>query len=333
MKLLETKTEVVEQKSYPGLFEAKFVHKIKETSASFNYIGPKFSEEMWDEILAFFKWSYAKTRGETQVRLFVHPQQGWKAWAFPQEASSGLSTTELPDNPMTKEQNAVLQADPEWQLYGTVHHHCSAGAFQSGTDKDNERMQEGIHITVGHIDKDVHSIDARFYYKGCKFQPDLSEFWDVGDAVKTKRDELQDYFGIKLPLAQIAEAQMCQTCSKDQKFPDQWQANLIEKVWPRANTNDIVYNGRPGFNGGSSFVDDPGYQGYPSKAIKMLRKYFRALYRADNEVPKGTALTAAQRDDADKDMEDVLDQIMEDNDIMAVIYAMQEHTIRNCAAQ
>ncbi len=33
----------------------------------------------------------------------------------------------------------------------SAHHHCSASAFQSGTDEENERGQDGLHITVGRM--------------------------------------------------------------------------------------------------------------------------------------------------------------------------------------
>ena len=62
MKILEAKSELVEQKSHP-LFECKMTHQIKQTTAAFRYTGPKFTPAMWNEVLSFFKWSYLKTHG------------------------------------------------------------------------------------------------------------------------------------------------------------------------------------------------------------------------------------------------------------------------------
>jgi hypothetical protein len=325
MKILETKSELVEQKSYPGLFECKMTHKIKETSANFHYTGPKFTGVMWDEILAFFKWTYVKTHGESQVRLFVHPTLGWKAWAFPQEASTGLSTRELPDNPDTKTQRA--QFNDEWILYGTVHHHCSASAFQSGTDTTNEKDQEGIHITVGDMDKDVHTLHFRFYYRGCKFQPDMTEFWDVGERVTAKAKEMKDFFGIAVDLSGVAESQMAQTCLKDTAFPEQWRLNLIEKV-------ATVYQGPYGSSrwGGSyqngvseDYTTDQGYRGWPTKAIKMLRKRLRKSYKDDIKLAGG--LTPELKDEIDQELLETLESLAEDKEYMAVLSAMETH---NC---
>jgi hypothetical protein len=323
MKILAAKGELTVEKQYPGLFECRMTHKISETSAVFKYGGPKFTDEMWNEILAFFKWSYAKTHGESQVRLFVHPTLGWKAWAFPQEASSGLATHELPDNPETKTQRA--QFGDGWILYGTVHHHCSAGAFQSGTDEQNERDQEGLHITVGDIDKDVHTLDCRFYFNGCKFQPDMKDFWDVGMEAKDKADELADYFGIEIDFNKLAEAQMRHTCDKDTKFPDLWMANLIEKPkesWERQWDRNRGWNG---VNYGALNDNDPGYKGYPSKAIKEIRSFVRSAYK--DEIILAGSLTPVLRAEIDEQVLDCLEKLREDSEFMCIIEAMTKH---NC---
>src|SRR5262249_18876807 len=131
MKIIEAKPNQVQAHEVPGIFECVLRHDIKATTAEFKYKGPKFSQEMWNEILAFFKWSNSVHHSEAQVRLFVHPEQGWRAWAFPQEGATGMTTREL-DTPETKEQRK--QFGEGWLPYGTVHHHCNGGAFQSGTD-------------------------------------------------------------------------------------------------------------------------------------------------------------------------------------------------------
>lgn len=337
MKILEAKGELVEQKSCPGLFECKMTHKIKETSATFHYLGPKFTEQMWDEVLAFFKWTYAKTRGESQVRLFVHPQQGWRAWAFPQEASTGLATKELPDNPETKAQNAAIQPNDDWIPYGTIHHHCSASAFQSGTDEHNERgavsnpgkgdgcPQEGIHITVGNIDKEVHSLHFRFYYRGCKFQPDLTEFWDVGDGVRAKAREFLEMFGGVVDLNKQAEAQMALTCPADTAFPEQWMANLIERkleIYKPWTERETEY-----WNGCQDYNMDQGYQGYPSRVIKALRKHFRKLYKEEIKA-NGRKLTPEIVDLINTEVADLIKHVATDIDLQLLIKLLLEHNTK-----
>ena len=106
----------------------------------------------------------------------------------------------------------------DWLYFATVHHHCGASAFQSGTDEANERNQDGLHLTVGRMDAERHDLHARFYLNGNCFAPDLSRFWPVDPALAeqvppTLHDELARY-------------QMGEKVVVD--FPDAWRKNVIE---------------------------------------------------------------------------------------------------------
>jgi hypothetical protein len=47
----------------------------------------------------------------------------------------------------------------------TTHHHCDAGAGQSGTDKDDEWSKPaGFHVTLGHMEKQTLDIHHRVVY-------------------------------------------------------------------------------------------------------------------------------------------------------------------------
>jgi len=41
-----------------------------------------------------------------------------------------------------------------WRAVGTIHSHCNFGAFHSGTDQHDMSGMPGLHITLGHVDKD-----------------------------------------------------------------------------------------------------------------------------------------------------------------------------------
>jgi hypothetical protein len=92
---------------------------------------------MWHQVLSFFRWTHKEMNSESQVRLYVNPKLGrWGAWAFPQVARTGMSAREMP-TPETpekaQERFASWQSEPsdDWLYFGTVHHHCSASAFQA----------------------------------------------------------------------------------------------------------------------------------------------------------------------------------------------------------
>lgn len=213
MQITATTSDIKVFKEAPGLFTCLFEHEIKSTKAKFSYTGPKISPEVWHEILSFFRWTQETTHSEAQVRLYV-AASGWQAWAFPQKARTGMSSEELPDNPDTAKQRAQFA---DMLYFGTVHHHCSCSAFQSGTDKNNESDQDGLHITVGYVDKNRMDLHLRAYIKGCEFDPDMSLFWDIGDVALATPAETHD---------SIARYQMA--AFTEVKFPDQWKENFIE---------------------------------------------------------------------------------------------------------
>lgn len=214
-------------KEFRGLVKCKFTHKVEVTEGDIDYVGPQIQRLTWHQILSFFKWTNDTMSSESQVRLYVHPQHGWRAWAFPQKARTGMAAEEIinKDNCLEtadqcRERFRVWNTDPssDWVYFCTVHHHCNCGAFQSGTDRSNEHHQDGLHITVGNMDKDRHTIHCRFYLEKEEAAPDMSDFWDVGQQVR-------DMIPIQL-LDNVARYQMCEHVNV--AFPDQWKQNVIE---------------------------------------------------------------------------------------------------------
>jgi hypothetical protein len=217
--------------SIGGLFDCTMKYEIKNTKATINWTGPKIPPEVWTEVLSFFQWCYDTYKSECQVRLFVSPtQHTWKAYAFPQEAKTGMTAREL-DNEDKNRQRAELNLNPpDWYYFGTVHHHCSAGAFQSGTDESNEKDQDGLHITIGHMNsKEKYDIHARFYRKGLVIQDgnlDMSWFWDV-EAI---RAQCPVAFREYLPVdwANKQARRLMTIPPAELVVPEQWKQNVIE---------------------------------------------------------------------------------------------------------
>src|SRR5208282_1810415 len=176
-KIIASRGKSVELKELEGIFSCLLEHKVSETTGQFEYTGPRISVECWEGVLRFFKWTYQDSKSESQVRLFVHPVHGWMAHAFPQKGGTGLTTKEI-ESEDAKAQRAAI---PEgYTAFGTVHHHCAINAFQSGVDLEDESAVDGLHITVGNVDKEQMDLHCRLYVKGNKFEPNMAAFWDIG---------------------------------------------------------------------------------------------------------------------------------------------------------
>ena len=216
--------ELSDTKEVPGLLSCRIDYEIKSGKGRLDYTGPKFSPAMWHQVLSFFRWTNKEMDSESQVRLYVNTKLGcWGSWAFPQEARTGMSAREITvqESPeQAVERFASWEAEPsgDWLYFCTVHHHCSASAFQSGTDEENERNQDGLHITIGRLDSDRHDLHARFYLGENCFEPDMSLFWPV-------EPELAQQVPPKM-LDEVARFQMCEKVVVD--FPDAWRKNVVE---------------------------------------------------------------------------------------------------------
>ena len=209
---------------------------LQDGTPSMRWSGAKIPRSVWQEIVAFFQWSYKETKSETQVRLLLNVDTGeFKAHAFPQKYGTGMTAKELSDNADYANQLNAQMSGGNWIKLGTVHHHCSTGAFQSGTDSADE-TEMGLHITLGNIGGLRHSIHGRVsltipgtlnadgtaatkathaYYSAIFF--DWFEIPDVGIPIS---DSIRE---------EIAKFYLCTPEPEDAKFPPQWAENLIKE--------------------------------------------------------------------------------------------------------
>lgn len=235
MKLITTNGSKValEVKEMPnGILKCEIKHKISDTEATMIYGGPKIPADEWRRVLSFFRWTYKETHSESQVRGYLDPVDNTiRFWAFPQKRGGGMTTEEI-DNDDSRKQRQELPNAGSLIYFVTAHHHCSSNAFQSGGDQANEVGQDGLHITIGNMDKSVHDMDARFYMDRIKFAPKMDRFWDIGTAIADATPSMMHDV--------IARYQMCQGSEVD--FPQQWKDNLIDKKYPQT-----VYRGGMGY--------------------------------------------------------------------------------------
>lgn len=211
---------------------------ITEGSPAMRWTGAKIPSAVWQQIVSFFQWSFAETNSETQVRLLMNTETGeFKAHAFPQKYGTGMTAKELSDSPDYERQLNEQMAGGNWIKFGTAHHHCSVGAFQSGTDSADEK-EMGIHITLGNINGTQHSIHARvsLVIPG-SLAADGSVASEASHAYYTA--VLSDWFHPpEIPFSvsdalreEIVKHQLCQPIAKEQQqFPPIWAENLIKEI-------------------------------------------------------------------------------------------------------
>jgi hypothetical protein len=147
--------EVVENKLYTT-YNKCAVPAVKSVAPTWK--GEPIPFEMWRDITDWCVLSYEKFKSETLVFLYYdldNNKKPWSFWIVPQ-ITNGMTVKSNPDSKFFAKERKNF---PD-TMFGTVHHHCSSSAFQSGTDHADELDREGLHFTIGNLDQafdlDVH---------------------------------------------------------------------------------------------------------------------------------------------------------------------------------
>jgi hypothetical protein len=105
------------------------------------------------QALRFFRRVFFRDGAESYVTLMYSPKlKQYKLWCPTQSVSRGGVSYDRTDQP-----DFESRRRDEWQMVGTIHSHCDFSAFHSGTDTHDESTFDGVHITLGHVNRDDFS--------------------------------------------------------------------------------------------------------------------------------------------------------------------------------
>lgn len=152
------------------------------------WTGPKIPFALWQEMVAWCQVTQAKFKSEALVFLFLDVDKSeWKAWYLPQ-ITNGMTVKADDKHEDYKEQRKQF---PDLQ-FGSLHHHCTAAAFASSTDKEDEQNREGLHFTVGDIGSEEHSLHYRFCIEGACYEGEAHDVIDYALSIKTVPNKYRD---------------------------------------------------------------------------------------------------------------------------------------------
>lgn len=308
--------------------------------------GNKIPHEIWQQILAFFAWTFDTYKDEAMVFLYYNEATGnWLAWAPPQKGM-GMTVKEVSDHENWKQAEEFVG----YVKVGTGHHHNSSPAFQSSVDSNDECTGNGIHFTIGNMDKVFHSIHARAVFNGNMVEVEMDDWVELSER----------YRHLDLPpelLNTAYDYSLQSRAPSSVTFPDQWKDNFIRTYYggssvgfSQGGNHHTSHTSNPNDNYGLSKVN--GVEGYWVTVTNngVVSKEFRPLRPQENQkkiiIPANSPSTEtpAKRAEAKFDalirsgLElDHLDMICEslksthrnewtgDRDTLAVIQILNEH--------
>lgn len=148
---------------YEACVKVPGVSHLAECAEGFSLNVALLPREILDKATAFCAAVYEEIGSEAVALLYVNLTSGEWQWEVPEQV--------VPERGMSVRYEISSPPD-DGILFGSIHSHCAASAFQSGTDEKDETGFDGIHITVGHL-PDAPTYDARLVLAGKTFKVDL----------------------------------------------------------------------------------------------------------------------------------------------------------------
>lgn len=190
---------------------------VVNTEPVYKWKGTKIPYQVWASVAGFMRWSQQKFKAEAMVSFFYNTATGeWAAWPFPQEPM-GMTVRYLEAHPLYAEDRKRFGKD--WIQFGSLHHHCTAAAFASGTDKADEQDRDGIHITLGKLDDKTMDVHCRQTFDGVVTATKLLDWVESPDYLKDAPQHLIHQFA-DFALRSIME----------HAFPEEWKDRIMERV-------------------------------------------------------------------------------------------------------
>jgi len=152
----------------------------------FDYTAPKVPKEIMAQAVDFFRKTFKKFGTEAEVLILLNEETKEFKLLPPYQYVTYSGVDSLFDQ---------ADIEDEWSIIGTMHSHCDFGAFHSGTDTGDASNFNGLHITVGNVDKADPEFASMVMINGITFTYDISIVADISDlTASSMHPNWFDYF-------------------------------------------------------------------------------------------------------------------------------------------
>jgi hypothetical protein len=146
---------------------------LPDLKGSFRLNDRHFPEFLIFQAHAFFKAVWDKQQTESSLYILYNRQDDeFKLWA-PEQYVTVTSV------------NHRLGILPQpWTAAGTIHSHCNFSAFHSGTDQHDMEGMPGLHITIGHVDREVPEYAIALSLGEAQFDVDYEDIIETASVAR-----------------------------------------------------------------------------------------------------------------------------------------------------
>ena len=205
-----------------ALIPKKEVPLLQNLKPAAQLLLPRMDATTFQKILAFFRRVHREHGTEAYVELLFHPELGWN-FGIPHQR---VSTANV-------HHSDPLQVRP-YNRVGTAHSHGSMSAFHSGTDIEDEKNFDGIHITFGNINSENFSLSPEVVVDEHRFPLQGESIQGIQTATGYGGGHA-NYTGSRNGYYQIAPEQKIEFT-----VPDEWMGKIHPVGrWTRRTKEDI----------------------------------------------------------------------------------------------
>ena len=145
-----------ETKAGNALVKVQGIPWLQEPTIEFRLKLPKIPGQIIGQALTFFRKVWYAYKSEAYVTLLYSAKlYQYRLWCPKQKVSGASVNYDRTDQPSFEDRTSN-----DWQMCGTIHSHCDFSAYHSGTDTADEATFDGVHITLGHVNRAQFSMAA-----------------------------------------------------------------------------------------------------------------------------------------------------------------------------
>jgi hypothetical protein len=143
-----------------------------EAACQLNY--PRLGQAALEYILGFFDKVFKVHGSESVVLLLWDMERKRYRLHVPEQEATVWESYNGLRSPLDVKYTLPKALPARHLLIGDIHCHGDIGAYASWTDQEDEFYRDGVHIIVGHIDRDPPAFHAEVTVDGARFPLPLS---------------------------------------------------------------------------------------------------------------------------------------------------------------
>lgn len=134
---------------------------------------PKIPATLFAKVYEFFKAVYEKHKSESIILIFYNQNTKKYKMVAPTQTVSGAACD--------YNKGMIIK---DMTMIGTIHSHGNMSAFHSGTDDADEKVFDGLHITIGNVNDEYCSISTSVVANGYRAMFEESDYIEGVEVVE-----------------------------------------------------------------------------------------------------------------------------------------------------